>query len=36
MAFSDQDMDVWSRWLFPIAYVIRAGTLTSTAEWRGD
>jgi hypothetical protein len=31
MAFSDQDMDVWSRWLFPIAYVIAVGTDTSMA-----
>jgi len=31
MAFSDQDMDVLSRWLFPIAYVIAVGIDTSMA-----
>ena len=32
MAFSDQHVDVFSRWLFPVAYVITVGTVTVTAD----
>jgi hypothetical protein len=31
MAFSDQNVDVLSRWLFPAAYVVAFGTVTAMA-----